>query len=181
MDGGSGAARQVMRMRRWFWAVLVAMIPVLGACDETECRDGERICVGNLSKTCIYGKWVPVECRDNAPICDTTYGCMKVKSECGNGTIEGREECDGTALNGRTCRDVNSRLTGVPVCTKACTIDFSGCVLEVCEIGEMRCRETFVEICSKDTGGDMTYWREVMDCAASQQVCDDAEKRCVAP
>ncbi|MBQ9242738.1 MAG: hypothetical protein IJ165_05865 [Proteobacteria bacterium] len=169
-------------MRRASILAVLACVMISGAgCEESECQDGQRICVGNLSRTCIYNKWVDVECRGNAPICDEKFGCMKVKTECGNGAIESGEECDGTALNGRTCRDVNSRLTGVPVCTKECRIDFSGCVLEVCELGELRCRESVVEICSKDTGGDMTYWREVMDCASSQQVCDELEKRCVAP
>ncbi|MBR4987000.1 MAG: hypothetical protein IKY83_14805 [Proteobacteria bacterium] len=169
-------------MRKFFLlTVLLGMLPAWIACEESECRDGERICVGNLSRTCMYNKWVDVECRLNAPICDTTYGCMKVKAECGNGAIEGREECDGTALNGRTCRDVNSRLTGVPVCTNECVIDFSGCILEVCETGELRCEGMSVEICTKDADADMTYWREVMDCSLSQQVCDETEKRCVAP
>jgi hypothetical protein len=61
---------------------------------------------------------------------------------CGNGVIDGGEECDGSALGGATCNDV-ACTTGTPTCTASCTLDYSGCgncaVCDfdgVCESGE---------------------------------------------
>ena len=46
---------------------------------------------------------------------------------CGNGTIDGTEECDGTNLNGQTCSDVGDFTGGVLSCRGDCTFDTSQC------------------------------------------------------
>ena len=45
---------------------------------------------------------------------------------CGNGIIEGAEECDGIDFGGLTCNEFGCS-TGGLVCTATCTIDSSGC------------------------------------------------------
>jgi hypothetical protein len=50
-------------------------------------------------------------------------------SVCGNGTIEGTEQCDGQNLNGQTCESLTwGSQTGVLGCNTACGFDYSGCV-----------------------------------------------------
>jgi len=48
---------------------------------------------------------------------------------CGNGIVEGDEDCDGTNLNGKTCATVGTGYTGgVLKCnTSTCKFDLSGC------------------------------------------------------
>src|SRR5262249_5106405 len=48
--------------------------------------------------------------------------------ECGNGTIDGREPCDGANLGGHTCITEGFG-SGVLTCTPDCTLDLSGCSL----------------------------------------------------
>jgi hypothetical protein len=45
---------------------------------------------------------------------------------CGNGTVEGAEECDMTDFDGATCADYSFD-SGSLVCTPSCTIDSTGC------------------------------------------------------
>ncbi len=46
--------------------------------------------------------------------------------ECGNGVIEGLEDCDGARLGGTTCEDLGEP-PGTLGCTEQCTFDPSGC------------------------------------------------------
>lgn len=48
-------------------------------------------------------------------------------SVCGNGIIEGGEDCEGSDLGGQTCLDLGYA-GGTLVCDIACTFDTSGCV-----------------------------------------------------
>lgn len=50
---------------------------------------------------------------------------------CGDGVAEGDEACDGADLRGATCSALGCQ--GTPVCTSACTLDFSGCTQCVCD------------------------------------------------
>lgn len=50
-------------------------------------------------------------------------------SVCGNGTIEGTEQCDGDNLGGQTCESVTwGSETGLLRCNSACGFDLTGCV-----------------------------------------------------
>ena len=52
---------------------------------------------------------------------------------CGNGQIDGGEQCDGTNLSGQTCQSLNSSFTGGTLnCTASCTFDTSSCTQPVC-------------------------------------------------
>jgi hypothetical protein len=57
---------------------------------------------------------------------DTTDG----EDACGNGTIDGNEQCDGSELGGATCVDVNPAFEGGSLaCGTTCTFDASGCMV----------------------------------------------------
>src|SRR5262249_35869734 len=64
-------------------------------------------------------------------------------SECGNGTRETGEACDGADLGGFTCQ-TEGYASGTLVCQPSCLFDFSGCVAAavcgngVVEVGEER-------------------------------------------
>ena len=45
---------------------------------------------------------------------------------CGNGAINGGEQCDGINLNSKTCKS-QGYVSGTLKCTKSCTFDLSGC------------------------------------------------------
>jgi hypothetical protein len=63
-------------------------------------------------------------------------------AECGNGIIETGEDCDGTALGGQDCADLNLG-TGDLSCTGGCTFDTSGCSEQPeCGNGEVEYGET---------------------------------------
>ncbi len=64
----------------------------------------------------LWGSLVFVGCSD-----DSSSG-----QSCGNGVIEGTEECDGSDLNGQTCQD-RGFAGGVLGCTSSCTFDVSQC------------------------------------------------------
>lgn len=49
---------------------------------------------------------------------------------CGNGVIDGQEQCDLDELNGATCADVLPSTTGTLLCTDQCTFDTTGCVVD---------------------------------------------------
>lgn len=52
--------------------------------------------------------------------------CFVVQGECGNGSVESNEECDGAAFGGQTCR--SSGFSGGSLsCGARCNLDFSQC------------------------------------------------------
>ena len=53
--------------------------------------------------------------------------CQRVRTACGNGTIEGNEQCDGGDLGGATCTSLGYSGGGTLACTAACVFDTSGC------------------------------------------------------
>lgn len=85
------------------------------------------------------------EQRDNARTLDLTAQIVadfRQSATCGNGVIEGGEQCDGAALGGASCSG-NGCSGGAVSCTASCTLDFSactGCSLcdndGICEAGE---------------------------------------------
>ncbi len=70
--------------------------------------------------------------EDNWVVCLQTPGEENLISDvvpavCGDGVIEGEEQCDGEALGDMTCTDVGDFDGGVLLCSDACTFDTSGC------------------------------------------------------
>ena len=61
-------------------------------------------------------------------------------NSCGDGVIQGREECDGTQLNAATCVS-EGYLSGTIACNDDCTLDKSMCVESVCGNGRLDARE----------------------------------------
>ena len=58
--------------------------------------------------------------------CTTMQIPVKDYSECGNGVIDGDEECDGTFVNGQDCLSLGLE-SGILRCTDDCTFDTTGC------------------------------------------------------
>ncbi len=69
---------------------------------------------------------------------DNWVGCLQTPGEanlvsdvvppvCGDGEIEGEEQCDGEALGEMSCTDVGDFDGGTLLCSDACTFDTSGC------------------------------------------------------
>jgi hypothetical protein len=50
--------------------------------------------------------------------------------ECGNGVIDGSDQCEGADLGGATCQGLGYTLGGTLGCTAGCAFDTSGCVTE---------------------------------------------------
>jgi len=70
--------------------------------------------------------------EDNWVSCLQTPGEENLLSDvvpavCGDGKIEGEEQCDGDALGEKTCMDVGDFDGGTLLCSDACTFDTSGC------------------------------------------------------
>lgn len=53
-------------------------------------------------------------------------------STCGNGTIDGREQCDGSNLGGGTCASATRgrKPVGTLSCTNRCKYDTMGCTMD---------------------------------------------------
>src|SRR5580704_10397845 len=50
-----------------------------------------------------------------------------IVGRCGDGMINGIEECDGSDLGGKTCLDFNATTPGGLACGSDCTFDPTGC------------------------------------------------------
>ncbi len=65
-----------------------------------------------------------LSCRDNCTF--DRSGCHSANPVCGNGLVEGTEDCDGTDLNGRRCQDEGFD-GGTLACKSDCTFDTTAC------------------------------------------------------
>jgi hypothetical protein len=64
-----------------------------------------------------------------------TGGAGGAEPSCGDGVVQGDEECDGDDLGDATCESLG-RWFGVVACTDACTLDATGCAgPEICDDG----------------------------------------------
>jgi hypothetical protein len=62
-------------------------------------------------------------------LCDCTWGGAPptcVPADCGNGVVDGDEECDGTDLDGQTCESLGG--VGTVSCTDDCTLETCACI-----------------------------------------------------
>lgn len=64
---------------------------------------------------------------------DSTTGSQE-EGSCGNGILEGTEQCDGEDFDGQTCSLLGAK-GGSLACTSTCKIDVAGCVFESCGNG----------------------------------------------
>ena len=138
-------------------------------CDETflpYCENAQTLV------ECQGGSYVRTTCNhgcDNNTCKDTT---TPVETGCGNLRIDDNEVCDGTNLNGLTCKDVpglskKKGYSGSPVCNAACTgIERGTCVESLC--GNGRVDKEDGEICDFDNKYE--YWN-------GDYTCDDYMNR----
>jgi hypothetical protein len=95
---------------------------------------------------------------------------------CGNGTVEGEEECDGADLDGATCVSLGYS-SGSLGCTTACAFNVNFCQStcnHACEtVGDARCDGNRLETCATNAQA-CRIWELTTDCAAASQVCDDS-------
>ncbi len=96
---------------------------------------------------------------------------------CGNGTVDLGEHCDGADLDGMTCAGLGSG-TGTLLCSDSCRFDLSACTggcVDQCS-GEVysRCLGNVIQECVRGING-CYVWQDATDCAALEQVCDDAD------
>jgi len=105
---------------------------------------------GGQTKLSIWGEYAmlcPYECCMNLPgyidkPCSTGFHCEDTvcvpdeepEAYCGNGIVEGNEECDGTNLNEKTCVDLGYD-TGTLQCSSNCLFDTSLCFVNTCGNG----------------------------------------------
>jgi hypothetical protein len=93
--------------------------------DDNDLPNDNNACT---TDTCVGG--VPTYDKVGAGVscgtaqqCDGNGHCI---ADCGDGTVEGTESCDGTDLNSKTCADVGFT-AGTLACKSDCTFDTSGC------------------------------------------------------
>ncbi|MCA9517429.1 MAG: hypothetical protein KC635_20955 [Myxococcales bacterium] len=153
--------------------------PDCGQCGN-RIREGNELCDGtafdpNAFKCTAYGFYAgEIKCRQD---CGPDFsGC--VASDCGDGKVEGLEECDGSNVGGKTCADYGG-VAGAVVCTADCKIDATACVEPGCNNGVL---EAGSEECDgEDLGGASCTSRGFvageLGCTAN---CDFDEAACVA-
>ncbi|MBN2723255.1 MAG: hypothetical protein JXR95_04195 [Deltaproteobacteria bacterium] len=107
------------------------------------------------------------------------FGCAKGgtgNSSCGNGVIEGTEQCDLTQMNGKSCL-TEGFTGGVLECSSDCTLDVSGCTGECQDLcspeGDTRCNGNYIETCSEAASGCLS-WLSTSDCTDDGLLCDDS-------
>ncbi|HTE53783.1 MAG TPA: hypothetical protein VK698_23170 [Kofleriaceae bacterium] len=115
----------------------ISILPLLMAgcveSDWTVCRDG-RICspdsvCDTVNHTCstpgddCLAAADGIACADGARVCLGGH-CV---SSCGDGVLNGRDECEGSDFGDRTCIDDYQTYGGELACDDSCRIDSSGC------------------------------------------------------
>ncbi|MCA9681706.1 MAG: hypothetical protein KC457_05890 [Myxococcales bacterium] len=97
-----------------------------GQLAATEACDGSNF--GGLTCTDLGYAGGTLMCSDD---CSQVFenNCMESPS-CGNGNIDGNEQCDGGNLNGYTCADLGYSGGTLACDPVTCTYDASGCVTD---------------------------------------------------
>jgi hypothetical protein len=109
-----------------------------GVAEGLEQCDGADV---NL-EDCVtlgYGGGGPVVCRNSCKL--DTRACTGTPIFCGNGVVDGLEECETGLLGGATCTDVGYG-GGVLACDASCTFDATNCDPPECGNGILEAGET---------------------------------------
>ncbi len=105
-------------------------------CDLGTAQNG-NVCTAAYDSTC---NWCSATCQN-----ETEQG-----PHCGDGSINGPEQCDGTQLDGATCASEGAGTGDLTCNPTTCLYDTSGCTLpEVCDNGTCGPGESF-ENCPQD-------------------------------
>lgn len=128
-------------------------------CGNDLCEVGEMLA---CSEDCLD----PIVCGDGACEGDEVYescpaDCPYIPEDddCGDGVINGSEECDGSDLDGNDCTIINQGFSGGTLACSNCLFDISSCTFSVCGDGD------------GDGYGDPAS----EDCAYSTLDCDDED------
>lgn len=154
--------------------------PDCGQCGN-RIREGNELCDGtafdpNTFKCTAFGFYAgEIGCQ---PDCAPDFSKC-VASDCGDGKVEGFEECDGSDLGGKSCADYGG-VAGALSCTADCKLYAAACIAPGCNNGVL---EPDTEACDgEDLGGATCLTRGFaggeLGCTAS---CDYDEVACVAP
>lgn len=98
----------------------------------------------------------------------------KVCAVCGDGVIEGDEECDGTTFNDTCIQEGGSFTCRPPGSSAACTIDYSNC-----HCGNGRLEPAFGEECEWRFVCDPNDIASLSRCTTNGGVCSEDELICV--
>ena len=130
------------------------------------------ICIGG---TCAYPIPSEVPCE---PETTCQEGACVAPPRCGDGDVNGDEDCDGADFGGTDCRTLGFS-TGDLSCTDACTINASECTGDPCE--GVICEDPPEPACigtrattfgaGECIAGECAYEEVSDDCAASGQAC----------
>ena len=197
---GSGVSGMAARLRD-ILGIMVAFTALLvfSSCDDqgdSYCGNGvldrEEQCDGQQfgPYTCEWFGFSGgrLACDDSCEINFST--CTGYSPLCGNGALDGVEQCDGTNLGGHTCADLGYD-GGVLACMAACVFDTSqceGCPSPCFDEGTRRCTSdgSALEICMKE--GECLHWvtrpcqdvcdPDILECVTCDATCTNGEMRC---
>ncbi len=101
-----------------------------GAVCGNNIQEGSEVCDGTDldSQTCSTQSFVSgtLACASNCLSFDTS-ACVGLGPVCGDGIVNGSEQCDGVALNGATCVS-EGYASGTLACNGSCVFDTAACV-----------------------------------------------------
>ncbi|HOE82652.1 MAG TPA: hypothetical protein PK329_06805, partial [Myxococcota bacterium] len=98
-----------------------------GVCGDGILDGGEQCDGTNLNgHTCVTLGFGGGELGCSSLCRFDTSGCTAPPADCGNGKIDGYEQCDGSNFNGHTCK-THGFGGGELSCTSACRFDMSAC------------------------------------------------------
>ena len=115
---------------------------------KTKCDDTDKVCVAPAVQV---GCQTDADCEgrgDGNTKCDHNI-CVAPAADpvCGDGKVEGDEECDGSNLNGKTCKDVQPMSTGGTLECDPATCKFKAGTCTLPEEGTECDPDTFIESC----------------------------------
>ena len=88
------------------WTLLLFAITAAMAvsCTDVECKPNTRKCDGNTFYWCYHYEWRKTECRDHAPYCDSTKGCLPRQDNVGPSDGGGGEDASSSCTDDeQTC------------------------------------------------------------------------------
>jgi len=107
-------------------------ITIQPAGEGAECGDsvleGEEACDGN-NQVCTIGGYAGTQsCKDDC----TDYNTCVTTESCGDGTINGLEQCDRSSLGGKDCTNYiqGSTFTGGTLSCMDCNFNLDACIIE---------------------------------------------------
>src|SRR3989344_1692194 len=114
----------------------ISIIPIYQNSGEIVIQNncGNFVIEPNLYEQCDDGNSLSLDGCDVDCLIESNFNCIGQPSICtsqicGNGIIEGNEECEGGNLNGETCQSLGL-VSGAISCSFLCLYDISGCSVQ---------------------------------------------------